>query len=242
MLRTAAFATYFFPMMGATGLLFVPLGLVRLFGGIEAAQRFVQILTGGWARHVFSVMGVRVRVNGRQRLPSEKVLCVVSNHQGAADIPLVVGFVPRNLGFIAKKELSHIPVLSNWMRAIHSVFLERSSPRHARFAMQKAAALMQKGRAMILFPEGTRSRGPEMGRFKTGAMQLPKDAGAAVLPLTIDGTYRVYEEKNDIRPGTVTMTIHPLVPKDTVQKLSRKDLAHLLEEQIAKGLDPASDT
>ena len=92
--------------------LFVPLVLVRLTGGREASERFTRILTGAWARHLLWFGGVRVEVERRgPPVPGNEVLCVVSNHQGDADILLAVGFVPRLVGFIAKRELKK---LYNW--------------------------------------------------------------------------------------------------------------------------------
>ena len=217
--------------------LFVPLVLVRLTGGREASERFTRILTGAWARHLLWFGGVRVEVERRgPPVPGNEVLCVVSNHQGDADILLAVGFVPRLVGFIAKRELKKLPVISWWMMAIHCVFLERSSARQALSVLAQAATKMQHGQAMIIFPEGTRSRSKQMGRFRPGAMKLPQDAGASILPITIDGTYRLFEESARITPRPVRMILHPVVPAEQVRRLTRKELAAALEERIASPL------
>jgi 1-acyl-sn-glycerol-3-phosphate acyltransferase len=146
--------------------------------------------------------------------------------------------VPRLLGFIAKRELKRLPVISFWMHAMHCVFLERRSARQALGAIERAARQMQAGRSMIIFPEGTRSRSRRMGRFKPGSMYLPKRAGAAVLPVTIDGAYRLFEEHGRITPARVRLTFHEVVPAATVQRLDRKELALALERTIASALDP----
>jgi 1-acyl-sn-glycerol-3-phosphate acyltransferase len=236
MLRTIAFASYFFPLMASTSMLFLPLALVRFVGGREASGDFVRILTGAWARHVLWAVGARVTVTQQGPSPRERILCVVSNHQGFADIPIAVGFVPRKVGFIAKQELARIPVMSWWMRAMDCVFLKRTSAQHALAVIRRAVDRMKHGRAMIVFPEGTRSRSRRMGSFKAGSMKLPKDAGAAVLPVTIDGTYRVFEEEGNIRPADITVTLHRVVPAETVRRLSRRELAELLQQRIARPL------
>ena len=237
MLRTVAFIAYFFPLMASTTMLFIPLALVRLLGGVRAAGDFVRILTGAWARHVLWVVGARVTVRSEGPAPRERVLCVVSNHQGFADIPVAVGYVPRKVGFIAKQELTRLPVLSWWMRAMDCVFLKRTSAQHALRVIRRAVERMKGGRSMIVFPEGTRSRSRRMRSFKAGSMKLPKDAGAAVLPVTIDGTYRVFEEEGRIKPTEVSVTLHPVVPAETVGSLSRRELAELLQQRIARPLE-----
>jgi 1-acyl-sn-glycerol-3-phosphate acyltransferase len=79
---------------------------------------------------------------------------------------------------------------------------------------------------LTLFPEGTRSRGRGMARFKPGSMKLAQDAEAPILPVTIDGTYRLFEQR-----GVVA-------PTETVSRLSRRELAARLEETIREPLEP----
>lgn len=236
MLRTLAFFMYLVILMMLTIPLFLPLALVSVFGGRAASQDFSRILTGAWARHLLWVGGVRVDVEWKARDRLEEVLCVVSNHQGDADILLAVGYVPRLVGFIAKKELKKLPIISWWMTAMHCVFLERTNARQAISALTHAASRMRLGQAMIIFPEGTRSRSRRMRPFRPGAMKLPQDAGAAILPVTMDGTYRLFEETGRITPRPVRIVLHPVVPAETVRRLTRRELAEMLEERIASPL------
>lgn len=232
MLRTIAFFPYLTVLMILTVLVFPAAGAVRLAGGRLAYERFLRRLTGAWARHLLWFGGVPVEVEARARVPASGPLCVVANHQGDADILLAVGYVPRLVGFIAKKELTRVPVISWWMRAMHCVFLERTSARQALQAIERAVARIADGQAMIIFPEGTRSKSRRMGTFKPGSMKLPKDAGAPILPVTIDGTFRLFEQSGVIRPAPVRITFHPVVPARTVRSLSRRELAEELEATI----------
>lgn len=237
MLRTLAFFAYLVVLMFLTLFLFPVLALVRATGGREAYGRAVGMITGGWARHLLWFGGVSVEVDRRARPPREGPLCVVANHQGDADILLVVGFVPRLVGFIAKRELTRVPIISWWMRAMHCVFIERGSARQALEAIDQAARRIRDGQAMILFPEGTRSRGRGMARFKPGSMKLAQDAEAPILPVTIDGTYRLFEQRGVITPARVRLTLHPIVPAETLARLSRRELASHLEETIREPLE-----
>lgn len=237
MLRTVAFFAYLVVLMMLTLFVFPVLGLVRLFGGERAHDRALGMITGAWARHLLWFGGVPVEVDMRGRPPREGPLCVVSNHQGDADILLVVGFVPRLVGFIAKKELTRLPIISWWMRAMHCVFIERHSARQALAAIERAAGRIRAGQAMILFPEGTRSRSRRMADFKPGSMKLAKDAGAPVLPVTIDGTFRLFEERGVVTPAPVRLTLHKVVPARTVSRLSRRELAEHLQDTIRGPLE-----
>mgnify|MGYP006266272667 CR=1 FL=1 len=237
MLRTVAFFAYLFPLMSLTTFLLPVVALVGLLGGDNARDRFLRITISAWARHLLWFGGVPVTVEERGRPPRTGPLCVVANHQGNADILLAVGFVPRLVGFIAKRELRTMPVIRSWMRAIHCVFLERSSARRALRALGEASRRMSAGRAMILFPEGTRSRGPRMSVFRAGSMKVIKDAAAPVLPVTIDGTFRLFEEEGRIRTVPVRLVFHPIVPAETVTRLGRRELADHLQRIIGEPLD-----
>lgn len=236
MLRTLAFFAYLAVLMVLTLFLFPVLSLIRAIGGRQARDRAIGMITGGWARHLLWFGGVPVELDRRARPPRSGPLCVVANHQGDADILLVVGFVPRLVGFIAKRELARLPIISSWMRAMHCVFIERGSRRQALAAIQQAVRRIRHGQAMILFPEGTRSQSRRMAEFKPGSMKMAQDAKAPILPVTIDGTYRLFEQRGVISPAPVRLTLHPVVSADTVSRLSRRELATHLEETIREPL------
>lgn len=76
--------------------------------------------------------------------------------------------------------------------------------------MKEAGALLARGESVIVFPEGTRSKGDAMGEFKHGAFKMAFAAGAPVVPVVIDGSYKIMEANHNLMcPGHVTMTVLP---------------------------------
>ena len=181
-----------------------------------------------WARRLIRLAGMKVTVRGAENLPGQAAV-FIANHQGNFDIPLMLSCLDRTHGLLAKQELARIPILRLWMRLLHCLFVDRSSPRAGVESIAKGAELLREGRSLIIFPEGTRSRSAELGEFRGGAFRIAGKSKAPVVPVTIDGSYRAMEANPTgwiIRPAQVTVTIHPPIRTDG---LSREELRELPE-------------
>lgn len=165
------------------------LPFVRL-GGADRVEPFFLARAGRWARGTVAIAGGRVRVEGADKVPADGAVLYVANHQGALDIPIMMGYLPGAPAFVAKKELFSIPILGYWMRRLGCVVLDRENARTARDQLRDGAARVKAGRRLVLFPEGTRSRDPEgrMGSFKRGSFKLATLSGAVVVPVTVEGS------------------------------------------------------
>jgi len=178
----------------------------------------------------------KIEIHGLEKLPDTDKLCFVSNHQSYADIPLILGFIPKKTGFVAKIELLKIPLLSFGMKTINCVFLDRKNVRQAFASIKQGAENIRAGIPMVIFPEGTRSKTKEMGRFLAGSLKMALLSQATVVPLTVDGTYKVLEEKNRIAPATVKLYIHHPIDISKLAPEEKKKLHQLLWEIIASPL------
>ncbi len=190
-----------------------------------------------WARTTVLSSGCSVEVSGRENLPDDHSVCFISNHQGMFDIPLVLGFVDRPLGFIAKQELFKIPILSWWMKEIPCVFIDRGSARNAIKSFEHSAEVIRNGHALVIFPEGTRSRSDKMGEFHLGSLKLPVMADATIVPLAIKGSWRAYEIDKKIHAQVLKLHILPgIKPEDPIYR-DKHALAAKLREMIQTELD-----
>ncbi|MCK7470859.1 MAG: 1-acyl-sn-glycerol-3-phosphate acyltransferase [Desulfomicrobium escambiense] len=169
--------------------------------GLHAVRPVTGTLVRFWARSLVALLGIRVTVEGLERLPDAESLCFVSNHQGNFDIAILLAFLPRCIGFITKSQAAWFPFLNLWIFALGGVFIDREKVSKARAAMDRGIARLRSGAAMAIFPEGTRSRGPRMGEFHNGSFKLATRAGAVIVPISIQGTYRIWEEARSIRPS-----------------------------------------
>jgi 1-acyl-sn-glycerol-3-phosphate acyltransferase len=138
-----------------------------------------------------------LRVTGTEHVPPTGPALIVSNHQSILDPPLVGGATPRQIFFLAKAELFRIPLFGQLIRALHArpVRREGSDPR----ALKTAARLLEEGRALLVFPEGTRSVDGRLGEAKPGVGMLAIMSGAPVVPTYISGTLEALP-KGAVRP------------------------------------------
>ena len=127
-----------------------------------------------------------LRVRGAEHIPSSGPALIVSNHQSILDPPLIGGAARRQIYFLAKAELFRIPFFGWLIRALHArpVRREGSDPR----ALRTAALLLEEGKALLVFPEGTRSLDGRLGEGKPGVGMLAVTSGAPVVPAYVSGT------------------------------------------------------
>src|SRR6056297_1961848 len=236
MARTIILGIYFFILMIFTLVLYISYGVVYFFSK-KTARKYLFLLIHYWSRHFLSISGIKIYVKGIENLPGTDKICLVSNHQSYLDIPVLLAVVPRLLGFVAKRELAKLPVLNLWMHAMDCVLINRANSSSAvgkiKNRIQRAE---QKGRPLVLFPEGTRSKGKKLGRFKSGGLHLVIGSGLVILPVSVNGTYPLLEKEGKLKKGRVTVQIHPPVDKES-RTASYNEIARDIRETIQKGLD-----
>ncbi len=180
-----------------------------------------------WGFKVINFAKIKVTVIGEENIPKDKGVLFVGNHQSNLDIPIIMGFINKPKGFIAKVELAKIPILSKWMKYLGCVFIDRSDVRQSLLAINQGAENLKKGISMVIFPEGTRSKDGILGDFKPGSLKLAIKAGAPVIPVTLNGSVNILPKKGFIiRPTEVKIIISPPV---VLEKALQKDSNALAE-------------
>jgi 1-acyl-sn-glycerol-3-phosphate acyltransferase len=176
-----------------------------------------------------------VEVQGVENIPKEPCL-FVSNHQAIFDAFVIIAYIDKLTGFIAKKEIKKIPLISGWLRAIHTVYIDRENIKEGIKAINAGVEKLQQGYSMIIFPEGTRSLSSEMGDFKKGSMKLATKANVPIVPVTVDGTYRVLEVGNQVRGNRVGIRFHKPIYVESLSKDQIKELTDFTHNIIQEGL------
>ena len=195
----------------------------------KIAERDAVVKPGveNWAKSVVALAGGTVEVFGEENIPQDTAVVFIGNHQGYFDIPILLGYVNKTKAFISKIEILKVPILSGWMKLMQCTFMDRKDMRQSVRAMAEAVETVKKGYSLVIFPEGTRSRGGPVGEFKAGSFKLALKSGVPIVPVTIDGSWRLFEAKNRLSPGSVRLTIHPAIP---TANLSREEAAALPEK------------
>ncbi|MEA3319143.1 MAG: lysophospholipid acyltransferase family protein [Bacillota bacterium] len=189
-----------------------------------------------WAKTLVKLTGSNIEVVGQEKIPNGPVL-FVSNHQGNFDVPILIGFLEKPLGFISKIEVKKIPFIPRWMEAMNCVFIDRKDRRKAVQSIKDGIETLKKGHSLVIFPEGTRSKGNEMGEFKKGGLRLATDSKVPVVPITISGSYKIMEgSKFGFQAAKVKVTVHDpiFLPQD--EKVDGNHLGIQIQEKIKQEL------
>ena len=147
-------------------------------------------------RRILKVAGVHITVKGLENIPLDQPVLYVGNHRSYFDILVGYTTVPTSLGFMAKKEMEKIPLLSNWMRNVNCLFLDRENIREGVKAILEGVSKVKNGVSIWIFPEGTRNEADnylDLLPFKEGSLKIAEKTGCPVVPVAITGTAEVYE-------------------------------------------------
>ncbi|MGI6176878.1 MAG: lysophospholipid acyltransferase family protein [Eubacterium sp.] len=200
------------------------LAALREAGKTDEERKMIADLETYWIINI-EKCGLKFEIEGRENLP-DRSFVIVANHQSYFDIFAILSLMKgRQIGFVAKEELARISTLGKWMKAMRCILIERGNARDALRAINTGAEYVKEGFNMVIFPEGTRSKGGPIVSFKPGALKLAEKARAPIVPVVISGTYKMIEETNKIEPHN-TAYLHVLPPIET-ESLDRKELAEL---------------
>ncbi len=175
--------------------------------------------------------GAKYEVRGLENLPKSQAV-YISNHQSHFDIPAIMASIPIPFYFVAKKELKHIPIFGWGMWSIGMIFVDRSNREKARASMKKAGKEARKGKAILSFPEGTRSKTGNIQAFKKGAFFLAKAGELCVVPISVSGTNTVLPPGGKLKRGEVIIEVGVPTSAEDVMREQPQDLARKSKEII----------
>ena len=136
----------------------------------------------------------------------------------------------------AKEELGKLPFFGKWIARIRSVFIERDDPRASLNAIKKGIEYINDGFSLVIFPEGTRSRGPDPGPFMKGSTKLATKPGVPIIPISLNGSYRMFEEEGRIRGAKISLMIHEPIETKGMSRDEEKHLSDRVEKIVTDGV------
>ena len=136
----------------------------------------------------FSFM-FRIEVRGADQIPRRGRLLLAANHISGYDPPLIGSVIPRVAYFMAKKELFRNPLLGALLRFYHCIPVDRAELSPS--TIRRVSGLLQHEQALLMFPEGTRTRTGAMLELKAGIGMLACATRSNIMPVRIDGLFNV---------------------------------------------------
>jgi 1-acyl-sn-glycerol-3-phosphate acyltransferase len=237
MARTLVFFLIFWIGLFLSIIFLVPYYILDLLQIKEIKRKYVHSLTSGWSRFTLFTAGIKVRVNGKENIPVHKSgYVVICNHESNFDIPVLMATLPFTPAFVAKAELMRFPFIRSWMKAMECLPIDRDNPRESRRKIIRR--IKNKGmNQIVLFPEGTRNRGKNMKEFKTGSLKLIFHNQLEILPVSINGTHKAFEERNNIHPAEVLLSFHHVIFTSDYQPKDFQLFFNDLQKAISSGLN-----
>lgn len=197
------------------------------------APRAVQVF---WARSILWFLLVPIKVIGKEHVAPNRSYVFVANHQSMLDVFAVYGWLPNNFKWLMKKEIRRVPFVGTACAVAGHIFVDRSNPRAALQSMEKVKKELVDGISTVIFPEGTRTRNGEIGRFKQGAFKIAIDMGLPVVPISLSGFYEAMPSKQFFVNPFSKVSLHIGEPIDISQFADINDAMEVLREKVAEGM------
>ncbi|MDX1634796.1 MAG: lysophospholipid acyltransferase family protein [Marinobacter sp.] len=215
-----------------TLILFLPIVVAALVGRRgDAAFRGTQV----YAWILLHLIGVTLKVRGREHIQPGQRYVILSNHASYLDPPALVLSLGLQYRWVIKKELRRIPLFGLALETSRNLFIDRARGSDALNSIKRGVAQLPDGTGVLLFPEGTRSPDGTLLPFKRGGFVIAQDGGLPVLPVTIRGShYCLPKGRAAFRSGCIEVIIHP--PVASAGK-TQAELMDQVREAIASGLE-----
>lgn len=186
---------------------------------------------------------LRLRAEGIEHVPGEGAVLIASTHQSHADSIALGVAVPRPVHFLGDLRLTHWPVLGPWLPRLGMVPLRRGEADAS--ALDVLRGLLGDGKAVVVYPEGSRSRDGRVHRLRSGTARLAADAQVPVVPAAVAGIYDVWPigHRPRIRGGRVTVRFGPAMEPPDASPRSRRAFTDALHDTLCvlSGAERADD-
>jgi 1-acyl-sn-glycerol-3-phosphate acyltransferase len=210
--------------------IFIPLAMITgNVGPLYTVTCFI-------VRAGFFVAGIRIRVEGRERVPAGRACIFMANHVSNLDPPALIPRLPGRTVAFTKRSVFNLPIFGYCLKLADYIPVERKgSTADAKKSVTLAAQVLKKGIHITTFVEGTRSPDGRLLPFKKGPFYLAKETGAPCIPVSIYGTETLMAKgRFGIKPGTAHIVFH--APIDPADYETRDELMNAVRASIASGL------
>lgn len=189
------------------------------------------------ARMALWLAGVRLEIQGRDRVPRGQPVVFMANHQSNCDPPALLPILPTVVVMV-KKEFFRVPLIGRGMVARGFIRVDRSNREQAFEAVDKGVEALRAGKSFLVYPEGTRSPDGRLQKFKKGVFVMALKAGAPIVPISVSGSSKIMPKgKFVMRPGRVRITFHDSVATEGYTIEDRELIIDRVRQAILSGLE-----
>ena len=181
--------------------------------------------TNDWSRDLLAAAGTKVWPEGLERIPRDQPVVYASNHSSMFDIWALAVTLPGSVRFVAKEELTRVPLLGPGMLAAGHISIDRGRKKQAFEAYARAAQTIRSGFSAVVFPEGTRSRTGELLPFKNAPFGLAIAAQVPLVPVYVHNTFEILPKGGfRLHPRPILIRIGEPIPTEGLTPQDRERL------------------
>ncbi|WP_086277107.1 lysophospholipid acyltransferase family protein [Campylobacter devanensis] len=186
-----------------------------------------------WTKMQRFLIGYKIDVIGS---PDPRANMIIANHQSMLDIMALEEIHPANICWIAKKEIEDLPFFGNIIRVPKMISIDRKDPRSLPKIIKLAKERISEGRVIAIFPEGTRSNGDKILKFKSGANIIANKLNLVVQPVLIIGSRKIIDSKTiSVNSGSFKVIYMDIV--DTSDENWLENTRAKMQTLLAQNLD-----
>lgn len=195
---------------------------------LDVAIRYLHMQK--WCHRILRACKVTLDVVETAPIPQDVPIFYVSNHQGTLDPLMIVAALKTPMTFVSKVENNKIPVISSWAKSIDMIYFDRDDSNSAIHMLRESARYLKRGQNILIFPEGTRSKGETMLPFKSGAIKPAYLGKAVIVPVA---QVNVYDGENVVkRGGTIRIVLGTPRTFEAYKPLELEELSNQLHDEI----------
>ncbi len=196
-------------------------------------ERFLHIAK--WCKRCFHLLHIKLDVEMEDALPSDGSILFVSNHQSFFDLFMLEIGIHVPFTFVSKAENKKIPYLSSLSKNLELIYFDREDQGSAVHMLRETTRRLKAGQNILIFPEGTRSKGTVMKQMQAGSIQPAFMAKCYIVPVVLCDSF---DYKRLLKQhGTFHMHIGKAIPFEAYKPLKADGMIKQLQEQMQGELD-----
>ncbi len=201
-------------------------------------SEFVHAVQAFWSRSFCYLLFIPVTMDGAENIQKGQSYVFVSNHESMYDVFVIYGWLPVIFKWLMKAELRKVPFVGIACKAAGHIFVDRTHAKASAKSLAEVEKQLKDGVCTVIFPEGTRSRDGQLGRFKRGALQIALDLSLPIVPISLEGCYEVMS-RNSKTVHRHPIHIHigkPIFP-EALPKQDPTAAVDLIRQAVADGME-----
>ncbi len=199
--------------------------------------RFVHAVQAFWSRSFCYLLFIPVTVDGLENIQPGQSYVFVSNHESMYDVFVIYGWLPVVFKWLMKAELRHVPFVGLACKAAGHIFVDRTHAKASAKSLAEVEKQLRDGVCTVIFPEGTRSKDGQLGRFKRGALQIALDLSLPIVPISLEGCYEVMSrDSKTVHRHPIHMHVGAPIAPSALPKDDPTAAVEIIRQAVAEGI------